>query len=94
MDEPTGTYNYVGKRARWKRRLYTASSWRQLYTPLHYLLSLMYLSVLKIKQHELHVAHLGASRYMAGTTLWLLGFELLGQNAESNMDQVWADVVV
>ena len=48
--------------------------------------------VLSQYKDTLHVVDLGVSMHVAGNVLWLLVFELLQQDPQRNMAQVWGEV--
>ena len=59
-----------------------------------YLLELVHLSLHSIEPEQLHVIRLGNSKYMLGSVLWLLVFQVMdGEKHESDMEQVSDEIV-
>ena len=66
-------------------------SWSRIAFPdPHYIFQLDCMSSWNIEPDELHIIHLGASPLLLGSCLWLLVFEILPGDAQTNMDTVWA----
>ena len=68
------------KRAPWKSAMTTFEEWRGALSDRHCVLfkELEYLSMHNIEPDELHIVHLGVSRYLLGSVLWLLTYSVFG----------------
>lgn len=89
----TMLFNNFDRDARWKQLLYSAESWRQLYTDsgsfVHWIFNLVGIDNQCLEPDELHVLHLGVSQYTLGSVLFVLVYEVLtGRDAEK-MSIVW-----
>ena len=92
VHDPANLYNNFVVGAAWKRSLYTEDEWRALYRGrfLHYVFTLQGVSQHCLEPDELHVLHLGCSQYTCGSVLYLLCMECLPNDAEANLEAVWA----
>ena len=88
--DPSMIWNNFKANALWKRSLYDVPQWRASHDILHWLfLELPYLSQHNVEPDELHVLHLGTSKYMLGSVLFVLCYKSLKGTPAQNMKKVF-----
>ena len=56
------------------------------------LMSLSWMNCWGVWPDKMHVKHLGCDKYLAGSTLWLLTFEILDGSPDENCSFIWSEI--
>ena len=88
-------FNNFSPGATWKKMLYSAEQWRDMFEDPHPLLAEEHMSCHNIEPDEAHCLHLGVGQHVIGSVLWLLVYScdgVVGGSASDKLDKIWSSV--